>query len=93
MRQHNIVEYFDEFVFGNEVKKGKPNPDIFLKACDKISVNPEECLVLEDSEAGIQASYDANIKVICIPDMKYPEKQYEEKTFKILKDLTEVTAY
>ena len=49
--------------------------------------------VLEDSEAGIQASYDANIKVICIPDMKYPEKQYEDKTFKILKDLTEVTAY
>ena len=48
---------------------------------------------LADSEAGIQASYDANIKVICIPDMKYPEKQYKEKTFKILKDLTEVTAY
>ena len=40
-----------------------------------------------------KASYDANIKVICIPDMKYPEKQYEEKTFKILKDLTEVTVY
>ena len=61
LRQHNIVEYFDEFVFGNEVEKGKPNPDIFLKACDKISVNPEECLVLEDSESGIQAAYSANI--------------------------------
>ena len=64
LRQHNIVEYFDEFVFGNEIEKGKPNPDIFLKACDKISVNPEECLVLEDSESGIQAAYSANIPVM-----------------------------
>lgn len=72
LKQHNLVEYFDEFVFGNEVEKGKPNSDIFLKACDKLLENPEECLVLEDSEAGIQAAYSANIPVICIPDIKVP---------------------
>ena len=83
----------DAFVYGDEIKESKPDPEIFRVAAEKIGCKPEECLVLEDSEAGIQASYDANIKVICIPDMKYPEKQYEEKTFKILKDLTEVTAY
>ena len=93
LRQHNIVEYFDEFVFGNEVEKGKPNPDIFLKACDKISVNPEECLVLEDSELGIQAAYSANIPVICIPDMKVPNQYYLNMTKAVLSSLEEVIYY
>ena len=89
----DIIKYFDDSICGDEVTHGKPHPEVFLRACEKLGVNPSDAIVLEDSEAGIQASYDANIKVICIPDMKYPEKQYEEKTFKILKDLTEVTAY
>ena len=93
LAQAKITEFFDDSICGDEVTKGKPNPEVFLKSCQKLGVNVDEAIVLEDSEAGIQASYDANIKVICIPDTKYPEKQYEEKTFKILKDLTEVTAY
>lgn len=93
LAQAKITEFFDDSICGDEVTKGKPNPEVFLKSCQKLGVNVDEAIVLEDSEAGIQASYDANIKVICIPDMKYPEKQYEEKTFKILRDLTEVTAY
>lgn len=93
LAQAKITEFFDDSICGDEVTKGKPNPEVFLKSCQKLGVNVDEAIVLEDSEAGIQASYDANIKVICIPDMKYPEKQYEEKIFKILKDLTEVTAY
>ena len=93
LAQAKITEFFDDSICGDEVSKGKPNPEVFLKSCQKLGVNVDEAIVLEDSEAGIQASYDANIKVICIPDMKYPEKQYEDKTFKILKDLTEVTAY
>ena len=93
LAQAKITEFFDDSICGDEVTKGKPNPEVFLKSCQKLGVNVDEAIVLEDSEAGIQASYDANIKVICIPDMKYPEKQYEEKTFKILKDSTEVTAY
>ena len=88
LAQAKITEFFDDSICGDEVTKGKPNPEVFLKSCQKLGVNVDEAIVLEDSEAGIQASYDANIKVICIPDMKYPEK-----TFKILKDLTEVTAY
>lgn len=93
LRQHNIVGYFDEFVFGNEVEKGKPNPDIFLKACDKISENPEECLVLEDSKSGIQAAYSANIPVICIPDMKVPNQRYLNMTKAVLSSLEEVIYY
>lgn len=93
LAQAQITDYFDDSICGDEVTKGKPNPEVFLKSCQKLGVSVDEAIVLEDSEAGIQASYDAGIKVICIPDMKYPEKQYEEKTFKILKDLNDVTNY
>ena len=93
LSQAQITDYFDDSICGDEVTKGKPNPEVFLKSCQKLGVNVDEAIVLEDSEAGIQASYDAGIKVICIPDMKYPEKQYEEKTYKILKDLNDVTEY
>ena len=93
LKQHNIIEYFDEFVFGHEVEKGKPSPDIFLKACDKLSENPEECLVLEDSEAGIQSAYSAGIPVICIPDMKVPNQNYLYMTKAVLYSLEEVVYY
>lgn len=93
LAQAQITDYFDDSICGDEVTKGKPNPEVFLKSCQKLGVSADEAIVLEDSEAGIQASYDAGIKVICIPDMKYPEKQYEEKTFKIFKDLNDVTDY
>jgi len=91
--QHGIDGYFDEMVFGTEVEKGKPNPDIFLKACKKLKVDPEKCLVLEDSEAGIQASYSARVPVICIPDMKEPTIKYQRMTETILQSLVEVIFY
>lgn len=93
LKQHNIIDSFDEFVFGNDVEKGKPNPEIILKACDKISEKPEECLVLEDSGAGIQAAFSANIPVICIPDMKVPNQHYLNMTKAILNSLDEVISY
>ena len=93
LRQHNIVEYFDEFVFGYEVKKGKPAPDIFLKACEKIREVPEDCLVLEDSEAGIQAAFSAHIPVICVPDMKVPNQHYLDMTQATLTSLDKVITY
>ena len=71
--KHNQIDiYFDDIVVGYEVKRSKPFPDVFLKAAAKVNAEPEECLVLEDSEAGIQAAYSAGIKVICVPDLKKP---------------------
>ncbi|MDE6953531.1 MAG: HAD family phosphatase [Erysipelotrichales bacterium] len=89
----NISQYFDDSICGDEVTHGKPNPEVFLRACEKAGVSPEEALVLEDSEAGIQAAYSGKIKVICIPDMKYPEEAYASKTTKILPSLEEVIDY
>ena len=93
LQSHYIDEYFDDMVFGAEIGRGKPYPDIFLKACEKVGKMPEECLVLEDSEAGIQAAYAAHVPVICIPDMKRPEREYEEMTAGVLDSLEQVIDY
>lgn len=89
----DIEKYFDDSICGDEVQNGKPNPEVFLKSCEKLGVQPNEALVLEDSEAGIQAAHSGNIRVICIPDMKYPEPEFANKTTEILDSLDCVIDY
>ena len=93
LTENGIVDYFDQFVFGKEVERGKPYPDIFLKACEKLGEQPGDCLVLEDSEAGIQAANAAGIPVICIPDMKRPSQQRLDQTAAVLDSLDQVIQY
>lgn len=93
LRQHGVDGYFEESVFAHEVAKGKPDPEVFLKASAKLGMKPEECLVLEDSGAGIQAADAARIPVICIPDMKKPSQQYLAKTAAVLGSLADVIGY
>lgn len=88
--QHGLEHCFDHMVFGTEVERGKPHPDIFLKACEKAGEPAPDCLVLEDSEAGIQAARSAGIDVICIPDMKPPAEPFKAMTAAILPSLLEV---
>ncbi|WRK54720.1 HAD family phosphatase [Coprobacillaceae bacterium CR2/5/TPMF4] len=90
VKQAQIDQYFDDSICGDEVTKGKPNPEVFLKACQKLQVSPQDALVLEDSESGINAAYNADIKAIGIPDMKYPEEKYVKMTYKIMDNLFQV---
>lgn len=65
----DVKKYFDAFIYGNMVEKGKPEPDIFIKAIDELKINKEDCIIFEDSPAGIKAGYKAGIKVIAVADM------------------------
>ena len=90
---NGILSLFDHLVFAKDVKRSKPYPDIFLKACRDLNVLPENCLVLEDSEAGIAAAYRAGIPVICIPDLKMPAQSFLNKTEQVFQDLDAVRDY
>ena len=90
---NGILSLFDHLVFAKDVKRSKPFPDIFLKACSDLNILPENCLVLEDSEAGIEAAYSAGIPVICIPDLKMPAQSFLNKTEQVFQDLDAVRDY
>lgn len=91
--QHGVTGYFQQFVFAGEVERGKPAPDVFLKACEKLGRAPGDCLVLEDSEAGIQAAHAAGIPVICVPDLKTPERRFLDLTAAVCPSLDKVIPY
>lgn len=63
-----LLPYFDAVIGGDMVNNGKPAPDIFLKAAAMLQLQPEECVVVEDSPAGIQAAFSANMMPVLIPD-------------------------
>lgn len=59
-----LENYFKKTVCGDEVINGKPHPEIYLKVADKLEIAPKECLVIEDSPAGIEAAKNAGMSVI-----------------------------
>jgi beta-phosphoglucomutase len=61
-----VAHYFDALVVGEDVKKGKPAPDTFLKAAEKLALPPDRCVVVEDAVAGVQAAKNARMAVIAL---------------------------
>ena len=63
----NMLSWFDVVLGSDEVKNGKPSPDIYLEAARRLKVNPGACVVFEDSEAGVRAAQSAGMKVVIVP--------------------------
>ncbi len=61
-----LSDFFDVVVNGEEIEKGKPDPEIFLKAAERLQTPPERCLVFEDSRLGIEAARRARMRAIII---------------------------
>jgi beta-phosphoglucomutase-like phosphatase (HAD superfamily) len=62
----HIRDYFSAAVAGDEVTRCKPDPEIYLTAAAKLGLEPCECVVFEDAEAGIEAAKRAGIKVVAL---------------------------
>lgn len=60
----NLNKYFDAVIGYEDVVKGKPDPEIFLKAAEKLGVHPENCIVFEDAPSGIEAAKRADMKTV-----------------------------
>jgi len=68
LEKTDIIHYFDAIVDGNDVTNAKPDPEVFLRACQLVFVAPEDSIVFEDSVAGIQAANSARMKSVGIGD-------------------------
>lgn len=67
-RHLGIADSFDAITSGEEVKSGKPAPDIFIKAATKINVRPTECIVIEDAMNGMRAAKAAGMCTVVVPN-------------------------
>lgn len=66
MREHGLGNFFKGAACSEDVKKGKPDPEVFLKAADILSIEPKKCIVFEDSPHGIEAGRKAGMKTIAL---------------------------
>ncbi|WP_338451172.1 HAD family phosphatase [Niallia oryzisoli] len=89
----NTSDYIDFRVSGDEVVNGKPNPEVFLKACEKADVLPANALVLEDSPAGLRAAKSAGIPSFFIPDTVRETVELRGLVTDVMTDLEEVEKY
>lgn len=90
LKVSGLESYFDTIVSGEQVLHGKPAPDIFLLAAEKLSLSPKECYVFEDGPNGIYAGVRAGCATIMIPDLISPTEELHEITVGIYKSLKEV---
>ncbi|MFW2489050.1 HAD family hydrolase [Clostridium chromiireducens] len=93
LKMADMIDIFDDIVCGDDIKFGKPNPEIFLKAAQKLSVDPGKCLVIEDSPAGIKAAFNAKMTGIHVEDLKKEDEEILNYCYKSFKNLLEIQEY
>ncbi|MFA4815432.1 MAG: HAD family phosphatase [Candidatus Gracilibacteria bacterium] len=93
LEKFGLKSKFEKLVSDTEMIKGKPYPDIFLKTAEIMRARPEECLVIEDSVAGLKAAKAAGIKCVICPDSFGAIEPVKFKgAYKIVKNLNEITS-
>lgn len=88
-----IRDRFATVVTVDQVANGKPEPDIFLEAAQRLGIEPARCLVLEDSNAGVTAAHQAEMAVIMVPDMQIPTPASQATALQVFASLEEVLAW
>lgn len=93
VRHAKIENIFDAIVCSEDITNSKPDPEIFLKAAEKVCVNPENCIVIEDSEAGIKAAFNAKMIGFHVEDLKKADESILKYSYKNFKNLIEIKEY
>src|SRR6266516_4944562 len=93
LNRHGSTAFFDVIVTGEEIERGKPSPDIYLSAAEKLGVTADACLVIEDALSGIAAAKAAGMRVAAIPDTRFVDPHdYEKEADYVLDDLSGIPA-
>ena len=89
----DLLHYFDKVIGGDQIRNGKPAPDIFLKAAEVLDRPPEECYVIEDSFHGIRAAHYAGCHPVMVPDVLQPTREIADLAQEIFPSLLETAEY
>jgi HAD superfamily hydrolase (TIGR01509 family) len=90
LRKSKLEGVFNAIVHGGDVKNGKPHPEIFLTAAERLGLAPRECLALEDSPNGVKSAAAAGMPVIMIPDSIEPTDEISSIAYAALPSLSDV---
>ena len=91
--RHQLTGFFEVIVTGEEVEHGKPAPDIYLCAAQKLGIRADACLVIEDALPGVAAAKAASMRVVAIPDRRFVDpRDYEKEADYVLNSLKELPA-
>ncbi|ETX01051.1 MAG: hypothetical protein ETSY1_08905, partial [Candidatus Entotheonella factor] len=89
LHRAGVRQRFDIIVGGDDVTHGKPAPDLFLLAAEHLGVAPSDCVVLEDSGAGIRAAHRAGMTPILVPDLQPLADDVRKLAYRICASLHE----
>lgn len=87
LERAGLIGFFDSISGGDEVSRGKPNPDLFLLASERIGVAPQQCVIFEDSEFGAMAGLAAGMSVVLVPDLKIADASVQKNCLRVLASL------
>jgi HAD superfamily hydrolase (TIGR01509 family) len=93
LSQAGLLSFFDVVIGGDLLSRSKPEPDIYLMACEKAGTAPEDAYAIEDSYNGVRSASSAGMHTIMVPDMLPPTEEMERLSEAILPDLAAVQAY
>ena len=85
-----LLEKFDCICSGHDVMHGKPEPDIYLHAAACLGLQPENCLAIEDSPAGIESAYGAGCMPVLVPDLDGSNEEMRKILFAEADSLVEI---
>jgi HAD superfamily hydrolase (TIGR01509 family) len=90
LKQAGLWERFRVIVTRDEVSRGKPKPDLYMKAAKDLGIEPAHCLALEDSHNGIRAAHAAMTMPIMVPDIVQPTEEIRAMCIAVVGDLHDV---
>lgn len=85
-----VRDCFDNIICACDLEHGKPYPDVYIYACEKLGLKPEECIALEDSPNGVRAAYSAGCVPILVPDGDNAEEEVSDIVYARAKSLVDV---
>ena len=92
LREAGVLQHFAVLVGGDQVARGKPEPDIFLAAAARLGQAAADCVVLEDSAPGVRAALAAGMKPILIPDLCPPGPEVRRAAYAVAASLLDARA-
>ena len=90
LKNAGIDTYFDDIVCGDMVSHSKPDPEIYLRACELVRTKPQDAVAFEDAPAGIRSAYNAGMKVVMVPDLVQPTDEIKSMLWKKWETLQDV---